>query len=161
MSLMANSAAVWIIGFQKKRALLERKKFLFLKNPDNSLYYLLELLQENGNAEILFIFLFGVLHCFQHCAGHITTGSWKSRGNQYIQLVNVLYCKLPTNSKQLPAFPPEVEGYGTPTSELGDDSVTTLPPWPPGNAEKQVTEQLLLLLIKEMAVILYVIKLNH
>ena len=35
------------------------------------------------------------------------TGSWKGRGNQYIQLVRVLYCKLPTNGKQLPAFPLE------------------------------------------------------
>ena len=53
------------------------------------------------------IYLFGVLCRFQHCTGHITTGSWKGRGNQYIQLVKVLYCKLPTNSKQLPAFPLE------------------------------------------------------
>ena len=30
------------------------------------------------------------------------------RGNQYIQLVKVLYCKLPANGKQLPAFPLEV-----------------------------------------------------
>ena len=29
--------------------------------------------------------------------------SWKGRGNQYIQLVKVLYCKPPTNGKQLPA----------------------------------------------------------
>ena len=35
-----------------------------------------------------FIYLFGVLHRFQHCTGHITTGSWKGRGNQYIQLVS-------------------------------------------------------------------------
>ena len=34
-------------------------------------------------------------------------GSWKGRGNQYIQFVRVLYCKLPTKSKQLPAFPLE------------------------------------------------------
>ena len=53
----------------------------------------------------LFWFLFGVLRRFQHGTGHITTGSWKGRGNQYIQLVKVLYCKLPTNNKQLPAFP--------------------------------------------------------
>ena len=32
-------------------------------------------------------------------------GSWKARGNQYIQFIRLLYCKLPTNSKQLPAFP--------------------------------------------------------
>ena len=30
---------------------------------------------------------------------------WKGRGNQYIQFARVLYCKLPTNGKQLPAFP--------------------------------------------------------
>ena len=36
------------------------------------------------------------------------TGSVIGRGNQYIQLVKVLYCKLPTNGKQLPAFPLEV-----------------------------------------------------
>ena len=35
------------------------------------------------------------------------TGSWKGRGNQYTQFVRVLYCKLPTNGKQLPAFPLE------------------------------------------------------
>ena len=52
--------------------------------------------------------LFGVLRRFQHCTGHITTGSWKGRGNQYIQLVKVLYCNLPTNGKQLLAFPLEV-----------------------------------------------------
>ena len=51
--------------------------------------------------------LFGVLHRFQHCTGHITMGSWKGRGNQYIQFVRILYCKLPTNGKQLPAFPLE------------------------------------------------------
>ena len=56
---------------------------------------------------LIFIYLFGVLRRFQHCTGHITTGSWKGRGNQYIQFVKVLYCKLPTNGKQLPAFPLE------------------------------------------------------
>ena len=55
----------------------------------------------------MFIYLFGVLRHFQHCTGHISTGSWKGRGNQYIQFVRVLYCKLPTNGKQLPAFPLE------------------------------------------------------
>ena len=68
----------------------------------------------------LLIYLFGVLYCFQHCTGHIMTGSWKGRGNQYIQFIRVLYCKLSTNDKQLPAFP-----------EVGGESVTTLPPWPP------------------------------
>ena len=54
-----------------------------------------------------FIGLFGVLRRFQHCTGHITTGSWKGRGNQYIEFARVVYCKLPTNGKQLPAFPLE------------------------------------------------------
>ena len=49
--------------------------------------------------------LLGVLRRFQHFTGHITTGSWKGRGNQYIQFTRVEYCKLPTNGKQQPAFP--------------------------------------------------------
>ena len=35
-----------------------------------------------------FIYLFWVLRRFQHCTGHITTGSFVGRGNQYIQLVS-------------------------------------------------------------------------
>ena len=54
-----------------------------------------------------FIYLFGILCRFQYCTGHITTGSCKGRENQYIQFIRVLYCKLPTNGKQLPAFPLE------------------------------------------------------
>ena len=56
---------------------------------------------------LLFIYLFGVLCRFQHCTGHITMGNRKGRGNQYIQSIRVLYCKLLTNCKQLPAFPLE------------------------------------------------------
>ena len=68
----------------------------------------------------LFIYLFGVLRRFQHCTGHITTGSWKGRGNQYIEFARVVYCKLPTNGKQLPAFPLKaVTGIEPPTSEVG------------------------------------------
>ena len=52
-------------------------------------------------------YLFGVLRRFQHCTCHIMTGIWKGRGNQYIQFIRVLYCKLLTNGKQLPAFPLE------------------------------------------------------
>ena len=58
-------------------------------------------------VSIMFIYLFGVLRRFQHCTGYITTGSWKGRGNQYIEFVRVQYCKLPTHGKQLPAFPLE------------------------------------------------------
>ena len=54
---------------------------------------------------MIYFYLFGVLRRFQHCTGHITTGSWKGRGNQYIEFARVVYCKLPTNGKQLPAFP--------------------------------------------------------
>ena len=46
-------------------------------------------------------FRIGILRLFQHCTGHITTGSWKGRGNQYIEFARVVYCKLPTNGKQL------------------------------------------------------------
>ena len=76
------------------------------------------------------VYLFGVLRYFQHCTGHITTGSWKGRGNQYIQFVGVLYCKLPTNRKQIPAFPLEtVPGTKPQPQRWGGKSVTTLPPW--------------------------------
>ena len=56
------------------------------------------------------IYLFGVLHRFQHCIGHITTHSFVGRRNQYIQFVQVLNCKLPTICKQLPSFPDKVWG---------------------------------------------------
>ena len=39
------------------------------------------------------------------------------RGNQYIQLVKVLYCKLPTDGKQLPRFPLEVGPGAKPRSQ--------------------------------------------
>ena len=66
----------------------------------------------NTIAVILYtvIYLFGVLPSFQHSTGHITTGSFVGKGNQYIQLVKVLYCKLPTIGKQLPTFPHKVWG---------------------------------------------------
>ena len=43
-----------------------------------------------------------------NCNVHVTMGSWKGRGNQYIQLVKVLCYKLLTNDKQLPTFPLKV-----------------------------------------------------
>ena len=46
----------------------------------------------------------------QHCAGYITAGSFVGRGNQYIQLVKVLYCELPTIGKQQLTFPHKVWG---------------------------------------------------
>ena len=82
-----------------------------------------------------------------HCIGHIMTDSWKGRGNQYIDFVKVLYCKLPTNSKQLPAFPLEVRPG------------TTLPPWPPfiGNKQK-VSEIKINLTFKILSHFIYTLK---
>ena len=54
------------------------------------------------------IYLVSVLHNTYSIFGYIVMGSWKGRGNQFIQMVKVLYCKLPTNGKQQPAFPLEV-----------------------------------------------------
>ena len=65
-------------------------------------------------------YLFRVLHRFQHFTGHITKGTLVDRGNKYIQSVKVLYCKLPTISKQLPGFEPL-------TSEVRGNFVTTAP----------------------------------
>ena len=47
---------------------------------------------------------------FIHYTIHITVGRFVGRGNQYIQLVKVLYCKLLTIGKQLPTFPHKVRG---------------------------------------------------
>ena len=46
-----------------------------------------------------------------HCIGHITTCSYMGKGNQFIQLVKALYCKLPTKGKQLPASPFQRPGF--------------------------------------------------
>ena len=74
-----------------------------IRCPGDGIVHLCTILE----LTLYLFYLFGVLRCFQHCAGHITTDSWKGRGNQYIQFVRVLYCKLLTNGKQLPAFPLE------------------------------------------------------
>ena len=73
-----------------------------------------------------FIYLFGALRCFQHCTGHITTCSWKGRGNQYIQFIRVMYCKLPTNGKQLPAFPLKAMPGTEPRSQRWEARVLSL-----------------------------------
>ena len=56
----------------------------------------------------VYLFIWILTSLSSHCIGHIMMGSFIDRGNQYIQLVKVLYCNLPTNAKQLPAFPLEV-----------------------------------------------------
>ena len=71
-------------------------------------------------------YLFGVLRRFQQCTGHIMTGNWEDRGKQNIQLVKVLYCKLLTNGKQLPAFPLEVKPGTEPRSQRWEARVLPL-----------------------------------
>ena len=73
--------------------------------------YMLAMGKKWVNIASNFIYLFGVLLRVQHCTGHIMTGSFVGRRNQYIQLVKVLHCKLPTISKQLPTFPHKVLGF--------------------------------------------------
>ena len=48
------------------------------------------------------------------------------RGNQYIQLVKVLYCKKLTNGKQLPPFPLEVRLESEPQSQRWEARVLPL-----------------------------------
>ena len=52
--------------------------------------------------------------------------SWKGKGNQYIQFVRVLYCKLLTNGKQLPAFPLEAVPGTEPWPQRWEASVLPL-----------------------------------
>ena len=56
----------------------------------------------------LYLFIWVLTSLSRYCIGHFTMGSFIGRRNQYIQLAKVLYCKLPTNGKQLPAFSLEV-----------------------------------------------------
>ena len=76
---------------------------------------------------LLFIYLFGVLHYTSSQVSDIfMKDCWKGGGNGYIQLVNVLYHKSLTNSKQLPAFPHEVKSRFKLRSQRLEASV-----WPP------------------------------
>ena len=54
---------------------------------------------------------------------------YRSYHNQYIEFVRVLYCKLLTNGKQLPAFPLKAVPGIEPWPQRWEASVTTLPPW--------------------------------
>ena len=89
----------------------------FLQSMINKIWYALRALK---------FYLFGVLHRFQHCTGHITMDSFVGKGNQYIQLVKVLYCKLPTNGKQLPVFLLEVKPGTKPQSQRWEVRVLPL-----------------------------------
>ena len=52
-------------------------------------------------------------------------GSWKE-GNQYIQFVRVVYCKLSTNSKQLSVFPLEAMLGTEPRPQRWEEKVLLL-----------------------------------
>ena len=93
------------------------------------------------------ISLFGVLRRFQHCTGHITTGSWKGRGNQYIEFTRVVYCKLPTNGKQLPAFPLEPMRGSNPGLRGGRRECYHSATEAPDNTRKGILNTLQLVLI--------------
>ena len=56
----------------------------------------------------------------------VTKGSCKGRGNQYIEIARVLYCKLPTNGQQLPVFPLEAIRGIEPWPQRWEESVLPL-----------------------------------
>ena len=58
----------------------------------------LSLLCLRVNVKLKYEKIFVVLRHFQHCTGHIMMGSFVGRGNQYIQLLKVRYCKLPVSN---------------------------------------------------------------
>ena len=58
-------------------------------------------------------------------------GSFMGREDHYIQLVKVLYCKLPTIGKQLPAFPLEVVPGTEPRPQRWEARVLPLCPHGP------------------------------
>ena len=52
-------------------------------------------------------------------------GSFMGRGNQYIQLVKVLYCTLLTIHKKLPSLPTYGSGFELLTTEVVGECVTS------------------------------------
>ena len=81
--------------------------------------------------EINLFYLFGVLHRFQHCTGHITTGSWKAEETSTYSSLGfcTVNCRPMASNYQLSHL--RLCGDQTLASEVGGESVTTLPPWPP------------------------------
>ena len=67
--------------------------------------------------QIHITYLFRVLCCFQHCTGHITTGSFMVKFARH--------CKLPTICKLLPTFPHKVWVFESRTSEVGGSNHCT------------------------------------
>ena len=78
--------------------------------------------------------IFGFLRRHQHCTGHIARRLvlWGG-GNQYIQLGVSRFCTVNCRPQRqaTTSFPAWGRaGDWTPASEVGGQSVTTLPPWP-------------------------------
>ena len=55
-------------------------------------------------AILYYIVIYSCSTSHQVSYRNIVRGSWKSRGNQYIRLVKVLYCKLSINVKPITSF---------------------------------------------------------
>ena len=73
----------------------------------------------------LFNYFFLIIWGFTSlCTGHITKSSFMGKGNHYIQLVKVLYCKLPTIRKKLQSFPHRVQSLKRRTPKVGGKCVT-------------------------------------
>ena len=78
-----------VTNFKDKLAIMDKKKIFREQGITIVEDYPNEIIQRRNVIvpiffKAIFIYLFGVLRRFQHCTGHITTGSWKGRGNQYI-----------------------------------------------------------------------------
>ena len=84
---------------------------------------------------IRFIYL-GFNIAFNTVLGHITTGSFVAKENQYIQLVKVVYCKLPTISKLLQTFPHKIWGLNR-RPQRWEVSVITASLWPQFDLETE------------------------
>ena len=59
-------------------------------------------------SALVYLFIWVITSLSTHCVDHIMTDSFIGSEKQYIQLAKVLFCKLPANGKQLPAFSLEV-----------------------------------------------------
>ena len=71
----------------------------------------------------VYLFIWVLTSLSTHCFGPMTTGSFRCRGNEYIQLVKVLYRKLPPSSKQMPAFLFELGPGFEPLSQRWEGSI--------------------------------------
>ena len=64
---------------------------------------------EINSCIIITLFIYLGFYVFLTLYSHIAMANFVGRGNQYIQLVKVLYCKLPTTGNE-PSFPHKVRG---------------------------------------------------